>query len=233
MAGKKGQCDTCKATMTIPMQSESEPLVQMKSDDADNLVPNSANAIIRRQPTPPAREKLRREAKTFIPRKWKPAIRKKLTPAVPGQLKPAEVIVGLVVALGAVVYMASNALNPSSNIGSNRGASAAPTSPSANDDMAIDGSLTLLYKNLKAPSTAELVSKKIIDRKPPWYIVHVVLDAQNSFGAQIRDSFLCCIKLLPNGKYAYDKNTAFSMVERDVSDEEIKYFKLLNQWDEK
>ena len=34
--------------------------------------------------------------------------------------------------------------------------------------------------------------------------MHVVLDAQNSFGAYLRNSFLVCVKLTGNGGFEYN-----------------------------
>lgn len=42
-AGKRGQCDSCKTTMTIPAQSEEEPVVVMKSvDEPETISPKQA-----------------------------------------------------------------------------------------------------------------------------------------------------------------------------------------------
>ncbi|MBI2058849.1 MAG: hypothetical protein HYT87_03685 [Nitrospirae bacterium] len=53
---------------------------------------------------------------------------------------------------------------------------------------------------LKAPSTARWVSASIADQAPPQYIVHVVVDAQNSFGAMIRNSYCVYVRLGEGGK---------------------------------
>ena len=59
-------------------------------------------------------------------------------------------------------------------------------------------------KQLKAPSTAKYPSTngedtKIISLNTGHYLVTSYVDAQNSFGAQIRTSFVCEIKKIPGG----------------------------------
>lgn len=80
------------------------------------------------------------------------------------------------------------------------------------DSVAVDCAKDLLLRNLKAPATANFISTKIVRPKLPktgFYLVHLVVDSQNGFGALIRSSYLCAIEPLGGGKYNYSMHTPF------------------------
>ncbi len=61
-------------------------------------------------------------------------------------------------------------------------------------DVAIDAATQLVAQQLKAPSTAEYPTRSIVARDDKGdFLVHVVVDAQNTFGAVLRDSFLVAV----------------------------------------
>lgn len=74
-------------------------------------------------------------------------------------------------------------------------AGAPASNTEGSSDKAVAAAKTLVEKHLKAPSTAEWVSARVLSAIPPRYMVHVVVDAQNTFGAQIRSSFLVAVML--------------------------------------
>lgn len=61
----------------------------------------------------------------------------------------------------------------------------------------------LVLENIKAPSTATFAETRIIYKQHPWYQVYVLVDAQNSFGAYIRNSFVCTLELGEGNKFSY------------------------------
>jgi hypothetical protein len=71
------------------------------------------------------------------------------------------------------------------------------------DERAKSCAKTLVLKNIKAPSTATFPDCQIVYSQHPWYQVSVLVDAQNSFGAYIRSSFVCTIELGEGDKFSY------------------------------
>jgi hypothetical protein len=85
--------------------------------------------------------------------------------------------------------------------------------------------------NLIAPSTASIVSAKILEKKNSWYIIYVVVDSQNSFGAYIRGGFLCCIKPLGNKRYQTTRNGTQSIERESPSGYFLSLYKSTIYWD--
>lgn len=50
-------------------------------------------------------------------------------------------------------------------------------------------------KVLKAPGTARIGPVEVVKAEPPWYQVTMSVDAQNSFGAFIRQRYCCTFRL--------------------------------------
>jgi hypothetical protein len=73
------------------------------------------------------------------------------------------------------------------------------------EERAKNSAKTLVLNNLKAPSTANFAESKILHQQHPWYQVLVFVDAQNSFGAYIRNSFVCTLKLEEGDKFTYNR----------------------------
>jgi hypothetical protein len=59
----------------------------------------------------------------------------------------------------------------------------------------------LVVSRLKAPSTASVVSTSFYYRQHPNYAVKVVVDAENSFGAMLRQPYLACIRITGENEY--------------------------------
>lgn len=99
-------------------------------------------------------------------------------------------------------------------------------------ERAIRAAKTLVYESLRSPSTAQWVSARVIDSKHPKYLVHVVVDAQNAFGATIRDGFLAVVTIKSGDEFAY--NQAFGLQKSgrgDPTQMEVDAMKQLNNWD--
>ncbi|MGE3728000.1 MAG: IMS domain-containing protein [Candidatus Sericytochromatia bacterium] len=73
-----------------------------------------------------------------------------------------------------------------------------------------------VHAHLKAPSTAELVESAVIEENHPNYLVKITVDAQNSFGAMLRSTYLVCIALGEGTTYYTNEN--FSTHEMDRGD---------------
>lgn len=92
----------------------------------------------------------------------------------------------------------------------------------------------MVLEKLKAPSTVQWVSANVVESKHPHYIVLVTYDAQNSFGAMIRGSSLCCMTLENNNKrYVYNQEWGCSSCSSYLTDSELQVFKDINSWDSK
>lgn len=88
---------------------------------------------------------------------------------------------------------------------------------------------SMVENGLKAPATAVYQSVNVVAEQPPHYIVHVVVDAQNSFGAQVRSSFLTAFELIDdNRRFQYKPTVALQESQNPPSEEEIALMKQMN-----
>lgn len=87
-----------------------------------------------------------------------------------------------------------------------------------------------VMNHLIAPSTANFVSAKIIENKNSWYIVYVIVDAQNSFGASVRGGFLCCIEAIGKKRYNTIKNGTQTIGREDPSGYFLSLYKSTINW---
>jgi hypothetical protein len=97
------------------------------------------------------------------------------------------------------------------------------------DEQAKTGARSLVYENLKAPSTASFESVAIVARQPPKYIAHVVVDAENSFGAKLRSSYLVAIELAGDG-YKHRPAASLQEINGSPSEAEVIAMRALNGW---
>lgn len=90
---------------------------------------------------------------------------------------------------------------------------------------------TLVYENIKSPATAQWVSADILEKDEYGrYLVDVVLDAQNGFGALIRSGFIVALKSVEEGGN-FTHSSMFFMEEysRDFErTQAIEYIKNMN-----
>jgi len=100
------------------------------------------------------------------------------------------------------------------------------------DERATSAAKTLVYKNLKAPATARWASATVVARKPPRFVVHVLVDAQNSFGALIRSSYLVAVTLEGGEQFSFMPMSALQECSDPPSEAEVQAMSSLNGWDE-
>lgn len=102
-------------------------------------------------------------------------------PRPPGHLAGWEVLCGLAIGVGVIWYMASDSTP-----------SARPT-PEPDPYMAFIQCQAFVKNRLKAPATAQFPSQPLsaIDTGANTYIVTATVDAQNGFGALLRNNWLC------------------------------------------
>lgn len=76
----------------------------------------------------------------------------------------------------------------------------------------------LISKNLRAPSTASFVSYRVIKNTYPNYQIVMEVDAQNGFGAMIRQSFLTCFTMKDEGE-RFEYSTSYGVQSLGDTDE--------------
>ena len=87
-----------------------------------------------------------------------------------------------------------------------------------------------VIKILEAPETASLVSEQIIEKKGSWYIIYLVIDAQNSYGAYLRSGFLSCVKILKTGRYNTVESGTQSTDREEITKDFLSLYKITIDW---
>lgn len=100
------------------------------------------------------------------------------------------------------------------------------------EERAVSAAKTLIAEYLKAPSTAKYQSTKIIEQNGQYYLIHVIVDAQNSFGAMIRGNYLVCIELTEGNRFKFNPNFAVQECSNPPDEMIISVVKKLNEWPE-
>ncbi len=98
-------------------------------------------------------------------------------------------------------------------------------------EKATNYALGVILQKLKSPATAKLVEAKIVAADDPWFQIHAVFDAQNSFGALIRSHFLCVVKMGDQSQYS---QSLFGIWEHETgwSEEKLELHRTINHWGE-
>lgn len=103
---------------------------------------------------------------------------------------------------------------------------------SSKEDRAIAAAMTIVDGTLKAPSTADYDTFKVVAKQHPHYAVYMVVDAENSFGAKIRNHFIVVVELLKGDRFKYNKSNAVQTLSRPPDRMVIELAKTLNGWPE-
>jgi hypothetical protein len=87
------------------------------------------------------------------------------------------------------------------------------------DSHAISCAKSMVEEYLKAPTTASFFKTEVVGNKENFYVVYVVVDAENSFGAKVRGSYLAAMKIEFHGlerlygSCSYNYNTVLGVKE--------------------
>ncbi len=102
----------------------------------------------------------------------------------------------------------------------------------AGTPLAIRAAKSAIHERLKAPSTASYRLARVMDTRYPRYFVHVVVDAQNSFGARIRESYMVILRIKPGTNlYSIDKQFGLQRATGvTLTKSEIAIMKSMNGW---
>lgn len=93
--------------------------------------------------------------------------------------------------------------------------------------------IDLVEKQLIAPATARFHKPKTLEHELNQHFIHVIVDAQNTYGALIRASYCVILRVDPNSEnYAYG-NFAVSKCLNPPEKYEIEDLKIRNSWDTK
>lgn len=85
-------------------------------------------------------------------------------------------------------------------------------------------------ESLKSPSTAQFVDVTVLEQKGKKYLVRVVLDAQNAYGAMIRGSYIVILTVVDGSHYK--DATATEIEEQGMESYTINLAKELYNWDD-
>ncbi len=85
---------------------------------------------------------------------------------------------------------------------------------------------------LKAPATASFSDTKVIAKSNDQFLVQTTVDAQNSFGATLRSTYLVVLRIDPADASKAFHNSQFAVqeVSQPPTPEEIQTTKYLNGW---
>lgn len=98
-------------------------------------------------------------------------------------------------------------------------------------DYARDLAQDMVSKMLRAPATARWVVTDVVAEQSPHYIVHVVVDAQNAFGGEVRDSYLTALEVVDSSNYKRKPYSSVIRCRNPPSKDEIWQMKNAN-WPE-
>ena len=91
------------------------------------------------------------------------------------------------------------------------------------------GAEDIITQNLKAPSTAKFINMRILERSGNWFLMAADVDAQNSFGAMIRNRFHIILRV-EGERYHWKRQVA--AIEGSFTSSELETFKTINGWGE-
>jgi len=96
-------------------------------------------------------------------------------------------------------------------------------------DRTISTAKKIVLNACKSPTTANITEEKILERKGNLYLVQVTVDAQNAFGAVMRNYCLVVFEL--SGDTYYSTPHSVQSFENEPSPFEISLTKDINGWD--
>ncbi len=159
---------------------------------------------------------------------------RKTAPAKKEELKGWQIAVVLIIGLVAVIAYAFNSYSSGRRGPSESSARSAYKNPSASDlnFYARSAAEKIVKGKLKAPATASFSNMKVIAKSYDQFLVQTTVDAQNSFGATIRSTYLVVLRIDPTdaSKYFHNPQYAVQEVSQPPTPEEIQAMKLLNGW---
>ena len=129
-------------------------------------------------------------------------------------------------------YLMLFGLSNPTNQSSSDSTATQPLASTSDDDLAIKCARAVVLDNLKAPSTASFFETRVLEHRNKHYLVFVAVDAQNSFGAMIRNKFVCCVELAGGDKYYVNNQFGIQSVDGALTPEFLGVIKKVNHWPE-
>ncbi len=122
---------------------------------------------------------------------------------------------------------------PAVSKGTPKAPAVAPIAEGAVGSQSRKDALHLVESKLVAPATARLRSVRLLEQRPPFFLYHVVLDAQNEFGAFIRYN-LCAVVETISGSTKYKSSDRYGVQDCGNPPDEslLGTIKALNDWPE-
>lgn len=103
------------------------------------------------------------------------------------------------------------------------------------DDEYIGCAETIILDGLKSPSTAKFSEGKVLEKDSYGRaLVTLTVDAQNSFGAYLRNKYALVIESYDKktGEFTYRKNCIVDLDDGDLLKFTVEYLKQVSNWDE-
>lgn len=103
-----------------------------------------------------------------------------------------------------------------------------------NDTFAITAAEDIVKEVLVSPTTAHFSDERVLDRKKNLFLVQLAVDAQNVYGAMIREYYLVVVELSDKGSFGsnyYKKGIAAQLFDRPTDQRAIEATKAVNGWD--
>lgn len=97
---------------------------------------------------------------------------------------------------------------------------------------AIRAAKTLIHNGLRDPASARWIKETVLDSKHPTYLVHILVDARNAMGGQVRGSYLAVVTLTGGDQFNYKPGVGLQQASRQPTALETQTMKLVNGWDD-
>jgi len=97
---------------------------------------------------------------------------------------------------------------------------------------AVNAAKSILTHAMANPSSVHIVSSRVRLHETNFYLVQILADAQNSFGAVVRGNFCVVVELPPKapGTYIYNPKLGIQECSNPPSSTEIEWIKLQTDW---
>lgn len=90
----------------------------------------------------------------------------------------------------------------------------------------------LVEKNLKAPSTAKFLETRVLASQGNRYLIFVAVDAQNGFGAMLRNRYCVALELSADRKsFSYNTREAVQECSDPPRPVDLRLMMQTNDWD--
>jgi hypothetical protein len=106
-----------------------------------------------------------------------------------------------------------------------------PNKPEPDEDIARRIAAQHVKQVLSNPDAAKIKATKLLAADKLYYMFQVLIDAQNAFGATVRENFCVTVRINSNRtSYTYNEKYSIQKCSNPPSEDEIKVLRDLNDW---